>query len=609
MIETKKQYLLKHPIRKNLIICLLSLFMCYGTSYMFKENATLYTVSNSVFSIGLFIICYFLTKCAFQYFDDHRLWICAFILGFFFSGFMICGTNLLTSGFSRINMPITWVKIISGTFFWAMIVAILFKKLPKWTNHISQLQTNILKIKDWSNKKFFLICWILIFVAWIPGFLASFPGIYGYDSIYQVNYYVKHQIILHHPLIHTYLLGFCVITLGNFFHSIEVGMAIYSVFQMLCLSFCFSTACSFLRRIKTPQIYQIIILLLFMFLPTNMLMSFSSTKDVIYAGTLAVLIVLISALTLNNNILKKKSFIVGLILISFINIIFRSQGIYVFVISMIIGMILNREIRKKLFLIFLCILLLYGIYSGPITKLAGGIKEDSTQEMMSVPIMQLYRAVHYNNKELSKKEKKDIAKYIPNINNDINNIAISDGLKNTFNSDLFKKYPKQFILLWAEVGKKCPTAYFDGFTRLSIGLWYPDMNYRDPKAYHPYWEYLNTPSYFEGRKWIVPKRIVLPGFNNLSSFLDKMTYYNTYQKIPVISMLLSSGFAVWIMLLTIVYYIYKKSYHFLYPVAFLFFLWLTLLLGPVVLYRYVYPIVVCLPIVLGLISTINKQNN
>lgn len=39
-----------------------------------------------------------------------------------------------------------------------------------------------------------------------------------------------------------------------------------------------------------------------------------------------------------------------------------------------------------------------------------------------------------------------------------------------------------------------------------------------------------------------------------------------------------------------------KSFKSLYPLSFVFALWLTLLLGPVVLYRYVFPIAIALPI-------------
>ena len=78
----------------------------------------------------------------------------------------------------------------------------------------------------------------------------------------------------------------------------------------------------------------------------------------------------------------------------------------------------------------------------------------------------------------------------------------------------------------------------------------------------------------------------------LADFYDKLSYENTYQKIPVVSMFFSSGMTCWIMLLYAGWCIYIKKYKHLVAFTFVFGLWLTLLLGPVVLYRYIYPIVI-----------------
>ena len=73
-------------------------------------------------------------------------------------------------------------------------------------------------------------------------------------------------------------------------------------------------------------------------------------------------------------------------------------------------------------------------------------------------------------------------------------------------------------------------------------------------------------------------------------------------------MLFSSGFSVWILLLYIAWCIYKKQYKLLFPAAFLVGYWLTSLVGPVVLYRYVYPIMVSIPILIAKAITQNEAN-
>jgi len=231
----------------------------------------------------------------------------------------------------------------------------------------------------------------------------------------------------------------------------------------------------------------------------------------------------------------------------------------------------------------------YVIYSGPITVSLNGINPQSVKEYMSIPCVQLSRSMSDYQSKLTYEEKLLINKYVPawHIYHK-NQEGISDLMKRSFNSDEFKRNPMEFFKLWYSVGIKTPISYIDAFARITIGLWYPDMNYRDKLAYHPYWEYESTKQRND-TNWLIVKRETVKGFNWLDRLLYKISYQNSYQKIPVISMLFSSGFQTWIMFIYIGWCFYKKLYVYLAPVSFIFFYWLTMLLGPVVLFRYVYP--------------------
>ena len=108
--------------------------------------------------------------------------------------------------------------------------------------------------------------------------------------------------------------------------------------------------------------------------------------------------------------------------------------------------------------------------------------------------------------------------------------------------------------------EKAPVAYIDAFGRLTIGLWYPDMNYRDPEAYHPYWEYKSTQQMEGDIPRVIVERNTPDNMQWLADFYDKLSYENTYQKIPVVSMFFSSGMTCWIMLLYAGWCIYIKKY-------------------------------------------------
>ena len=597
-----KKFVLKHM---NLV-CLFWAFMAsFGISAMVKGAKVYHTLSNSIFSLLLIPTLYFFYK---RYLEsekqekDVRLNVICIMLGGALAFSMVIGSNLLSTGFSWIGYIRTWFGIITATFFTTACIKYLFLELPIWYEETSK------SVID-SSKNMFFINWLLIFIGWLPGLIASYPGVFGYDSVYQVDFYANDWLLLHHPIMHTLLLGFCVVTLGDYFGDPAKGILVYSLFQMLILSGAFSYMLSFLRKERIPKLLYGAIFVLVVFLPTNAIMSFSSTKDIIYSAMFLLMMTLIVELCIDESKFYDIKHIILLFFASFTNAIFRSQGIYIIIVGIFVGIILFKgKSRLRWILGSALLLAALMLYNGPITRLMGGVPNDSIHEMMSVPVMQLGRSATLNGEKLTDEEFAEIEEYIPDYRvYPDNQEGISDLLKNTFNSELFKSDPARFFKLWFEVGKKCPGSYFDAFARLSIGLWYPDMNYRDPKAFHPYWEYENM-GHFDP-SWVYIERKTPKCLQWLSDLYWHLTYSNLNQYIPGFSMLFSSGAAAWFILLASGYLIYIKRYIYLLPMFILIAAWGTLLLGPVVLYRYVYPLFVSVPVIVGLIWHVIAEQN
>jgi hypothetical protein len=596
--KEKLHILLKSEKAKKAALLLVSWMVLYGIKGMMKGVDTYYTLTNSVFALLLYGMVFFTLRKSLEYKQDHRLWKCVLPLALFFAVCMVFGANLLEYGYTYVESLKTWLKIILGSVFWESVLVIAFSNIK----NIKVLKPAEKELPRATQKKHFFFRWLCIFVAWIPGLMAAYPGIYAYDSVYQMTYYVNNAIALHHPLIHTYLLGFCVYTLGNLLGSLQLGQLIYSLFQMLCLSCALAFVGTFLEKAKAAKSVVWIYTLWAMFFPCNAIMSFSATKDIIYAATFAVLTVLTAMVIMRPERLKNKKFLCGMIVVFFVNMIFRSQSIYVLTLGLLFGAALfikKRTCCKRVLGVLVVCLVLYAVYSGPVTKWARGVEWDSLHEMMSVPVMQLGRAATYYPENITEDELALIEEYIPNYNVYPNHQqGISDALKNTFNADRFRENPMEFIRLWVKVGIKNPVAYVDAFARLTIGFWYPDMNERDSQAYHPYWEYESSKQ--TKAEWIIPERSVCKGFEWLDTIYWKLSYHNSYQRLPLVSLFFSSGITAWLMLAFMAYMVYLKKWKCLFPVSFAFFLWLTLLLSPVVLYRYVYPLVVVVPVWVGL---------
>ena len=82
-------------------------------------------------------------------------------------------------------------------------------------------------------------------------------------------------------------------------------------------------------------------------------------------------------------------------------------------------------------------------------------------------------------------------------------------------------------------------------------------------------------------------------------------------RIPIISSLFTLGTYVWILFLCFVYILVRKAYKYLLPISLLIGLIITIILGPVSLIRYGYPLIFVIPLVLTLfrIKTVNNSGD
>ena len=578
---------------QKVAMVVLAFFATLCTPDVVKDDLVKFSLSNSVFSILIFIGYFILLQSAMKHADKPKI-VFASVLGFVFSAFMIMGKNICISGKTYILELNTWKTIFAMFPIFSALMVLCFQYFP-WLH--SQTISQDKKLSD--TKRFFLV-WLLIFFAWIPVLLASYPGVYGYDSVFQINYYRSGRFSLHHPIAHSYLLGFFIVTLGDLLGSNEAGMCCYSVFQMLCLSATLAALYSVYISKRCNKVVSFGILLLLMFLPTNAIMAMSATKDIFFSAFIALATMLLLLVAEKPERLRSVKFDVALTAVFLALSIFRNQGKYVIIVCFAVAFPFLWKYKKQLLIILVSSMVLLGIYNGPITTALGGVPAEPIKEMMSVPCTQLACAHNDYADQLTEEEIQSIKGYIAKYWAYDRYSGIADAFKGSLNVEKLKEDPLDFIRLWISVGLKCPTAYVDAFAKLTVGYWYPDMNYRNPKAFHPYWEYLPSGvlDKLDPDKYLLLDQTPVKGFEDLHTWLYELTYKNDYQSQPIISMLFSSALPVWCILIALAYVLYKRLYRYLIPLAFLLMLLVTLLLGPVVLYRYVYPLQLAAPLVL-----------
>lgn len=245
-----------------------------------------------------------------------------------------------------------------------------------------------------------------------------------------MQYYISKKVLSQHPYIHTYLLGFCTWTIGRLLGSYERGFFVYSIIQMLILSSSFAYICLYLRKRNANRIFRIVTIILMAILPCNMIMSFSGTKDVIYIAMVVYLMLLL--IIDSSQKLKEKKWTIGLISIFFFQSVFRSQGIYITILALIILILFSKKNKKAWAIILSSVLILFVIYQGPLAKTCHVVKTDSLHEMMSVPCVQIARVYTNEKNNLTNNGKEEIKKYIPNVDEYNRLILHSETDKTTF---------------------------------------------------------------------------------------------------------------------------------------------------------------------------------
>ncbi|MFX3617528.1 MAG: DUF6020 family protein [Sporolactobacillus sp.] len=589
---------IKKIIKNNqlLVSMVISIFSTQSLSAALKLGPGSLFLSNSVISAFLFIIFSFIIFKSMKVIKKRSL-VYALLISLLFSTCLIYGTQIFLADRVQITSIGILIHIIGLSLIFTAIFILFFENLSNIESKLVRNRFTKYNLIFEANPKFFLSVWIIIIIAWLPYFLSLFPGVLFIDSGYQLAQITNgFHLNTSHPILHTlYVYG--TLSLGkSMFGSYEIGMAFYSISQLLMLSATYSYLCYFLAKYRVPVIYQVITITYFALVPIHAIFAVTSTKDVMFSAAMLLLVLSTLEMTINTehffSSLKSQIFFVITALFMFA---LRNNGIYPFLLCLPIFILVFRKHWIKMTMLCLITLLLYGVYTGPIYNLLH-VEQGDMREALSIPIQQIARAMRDDPKKITSSEKQTIYEIIPKEGLEQYNSRTSDPVKATFRTDILKKDPLKYVRTWVNIGIKCPQAYINGFLSTNFGFWYPDMIYPDPVTNHQYMQ--NWMAYIPESHVYVPQHSLFPAFH---PFINYFIYKTSFQKVPVISMLFNEGFAFWILAFTAALCFYIRKPILLVPFVLYFGLWITLLLSPVVLLRYAYPIMIAEPLMIAII--------
>ncbi len=452
---------------------------------------------------------------------------------------------------------------------------------------------------DGRNNRTFLMIWGGLFLAYFPAFLASFPGFFSYDAEAETYMVFTEKYSTYQPLLHVLLLGWTIRIVYHLTQSYNAGIAVYILMQMAVLSACFAYMMTFLKRIGVRRwVFRAGMLFLALF-PTVSMFVCCSTKDALFSGGVVLLTTLCLEMARDTESFlasgrKKVLLAAAMLLILF----FRNNGIYALVIFLIFFGVAYRDVWKRWIMPIVSAFLIFILVSAGLSA-ALHAKKGPLAEMLCVPIQQLARVYMQAGDTLTKEEEEILFNLIPQVILEDYNPKLADVVKLNFLEDNFKKEPGKYIGLWFRLGMRHPDIYVNAFLENTFGYWYPDTvldGYRGIWAAGRQYE---DSSYFAfGTEAPGQRRHLIPA---LETFYEKISLEIYQQKVPVIAMLFSPGFWHWVYLFLALYLLVTRCRRQILSLAVIGLLYLTVLLGPIALVRYVLYMFFAVPLVLALL--------
>jgi len=501
-----------------------------------------------------------------------------FVLGY---SYEITSTGNLFWG-SILNFVLSFIKICGYYIFFKTLIYYFLKFMEK------DYVCNNNLIKKFGKHPYL---YSIIFLGICYGIFAIlyYPGIINYDNANQI----KEMLGIHtryldainpisnstltnfNPIIHTILLG-GLFKVGYLLGNVNIGMFMYTLFQMIIVISIYSYAVSYSVKQKANLVFSFGILLILGFVPLFGYYSITAVKDTLYTAFLVLFTIKLYDFVKKDNLNFRDYF--SVFITSMLVILFRNNGIYIVLVT--IPFLLYKKNKLGVLTLGLLIFLSYMSFNNFLLP-SLGISGTSIRETLSIPFEQTASVVKLYGDEISNEDKEIISKILDYDNMPIDyNEDLADPVKNKYNKDAETEDLINYFGVWFKGLVKYPITYVDATINNITSYFYPFES--SWKVYHK----LNPK---------LPQAGFDYHYNNLSLGRKIMHDYELFVEYSPIGLILNIGVITWMSILVFLMLCKKRNYIFLIPniISILF-----CILSPAnTYYRYIYPsllIMVCL---------------
>lgn len=445
----------------------------------------------------------------------------------------------------------------------------------------------------WIEKHYFLFAFLVILAGWLPYIISYLPGCVPADGYRALNMYFGGQTFTDR---HSWVLCMFMGTLMKLGRNISDSMGVFTTMAVLALiqACCYAKVCTKMKKWGAPKKFNIGVLLFFSLLPVFGAYSATVIKDSIFSGLFALYMVLYVECCIPA--LQKRSgrkLGVQMIVLFFVGMgvcLTRGNGFMLVALSLVFLLFL---VRKKQIIAVLALLIAITGCRGVVKNViapAMGIVPYPSRVYYSVPMQQTARYVITYPEDVTQENKEaihDVFSFtrIP----ELYNPELSDPIKGTFRTDtVTPEKMSRYFKTWLEMFKRHPGVYIEATLHNSYGYYYPFYHCKAQSPYRLYTFRNPEPDTHSDYRFIMPAALRK----------DVLNYANFIGQLPGLAQLCNAGAYTWMLLILAGWLAYQKRWKGILALSAPALIVVINIASPVNgLFRYAFPLVACMPVV------------
>ena len=355
--------------------------------------------------------------------------------------------------------------LIGGFFLGESVLLYLLERLPFAAGNSGKKSPGIVFLAVFGT----IACIDLLYL-----FFDAYPGILTTDSfttIQQLMGDTSYDNVM--PFWHTVTVELFVKVGLALFGDMNAAVACFHVVQILFMAACFAYVIMTLYQVDVPVWFLLGVYLVYAFQPHNIVYSVTLWKDVPFAGAAVLFITALYRLLKGIGRSRTGNYIV-LVLGALGFSLWRTNGWYAFLATVLIMLFLLGKREKKLILLMTLVLAFSWALINPVLTLLG-VRETNLVEAFAVPMQQVARVVS-EGRELSEAENELLGEifWMDKVAELYDPLTVDPIKFETFRYDQVShilENSKEYLKLYLSLGLRYPGDYLKAWVDETKGYW------------------------------------------------------------------------------------------------------------------------------------------